>query len=104
MRSAQLATRAVALAARVSQRVPASRIAMVSALLFVLASLLLLALVVVLMRESESATALPMAIVQVMALASALVTGTALALVTAARLSVPQSAAPQRPAAIVPWV
>ena len=57
-----------------------------------------------LMRESESATALPMAIVQVMALASALVTGTALALVTAARVSVPQSAAPQRPASIVSWV
>jgi len=41
MRSAQLATRAMALAAVVSQRVPALRIAMVSALLFVLASVLI---------------------------------------------------------------
>jgi hypothetical protein len=58
---------------------------------------------------SESATALPMAIVLVMALASALVTvmatevATGMALVKAARLSVPQSAAPQRPASIVSW-
>jgi hypothetical protein len=61
----------------------------------------------VLMLLSESATALPMAIVLVMALASALVTvmatevATGMALAKAARLSVPQPAA--RPW-IVSWV
>ena len=62
-----------------------------------------------LMLLSESATGLPMAIVLVLALASALVTvmatevATGMALVKAARLSVPQSAAPQRPW-IASWV
>jgi len=66
--------------------------------------------ILVLMLLSESATALPMAIVLVMALASALMTvmatevATGMALVKAARLSVPQWAAPERPASIASWV